>query len=337
MKSIIYKISVSVFLLLAVIQAQAQQSIQLTQYIFNSISVNPAYTGYKEEWFVQVGLRSQWTGLSGAPKTGTVSIDGVLGDGKRHGLGLSITTDGLGAQAATSIYGNYAFRIQLNEDDTQRLSFGVAAGLTQYSLDGTKLDPNDKDDPTVPKVSISDWAPDIRLGVYYYSPQWYAGVSVQDLFSETNSNQDYRFNTAGNASLYRKVSLYLITGALFELSEGLHLRPSVLLKDDFKGPTALDASAMFIFNRKLWIGGGYRTRARLFSRAYDSMSPAKLTAMNALTGIAQFYVTGRLRIGYSYDQMLNKLSGLQNGTHEITLGYTFGQKELKQVLSPRFF
>jgi len=48
--------------LLAWTKVHAQQSIQMTQYIFNSVSVNPAYVGYKEDWFVQTGLRSQWTG-----------------------------------------------------------------------------------------------------------------------------------------------------------------------------------------------------------------------------------------------------------------------------------
>lgn len=49
--------------LLGFCKSYAQQSIQFTQYIFNSMSVNPAYAGYKEEWFAQVGLRSQWTGV----------------------------------------------------------------------------------------------------------------------------------------------------------------------------------------------------------------------------------------------------------------------------------
>ena len=317
---------------------EAQQSIQFTQYIFNSMSVNPAYAGYKEEWFAQVGLRSQWTGWEGAPKTGTVSIDGVIDPlSKPHGVGLNITADKLGAQAATSIYGNYAFRLQLDDEDTQRLSLGIAGGVTQYSLDGNKLDPNQPGDPTIPTGKISDWAPDIRLGVYYYNPRWYAGVSVQDLFNGTNSGSDYRFNQNTSESLYRTISGYLIAGALFELSQGVHLRPSMLIKEDFKGPTSLDVNAMFVFNSKFWIGAGYRTRAKIFNRTYQDRTVDKLSAMNAITGIAQFYATERLRIGYSYDAMINRMSGLQNGSHEITLGLTFGRRGASQYLSPRFF
>ncbi|MEJ5055185.1 PorP/SprF family type IX secretion system membrane protein [Sphingobacterium sp. MYb382] len=324
-------------MLLSGVKTYAQQSIQFTQYIFNSISVNPAYTGYKEEWFGQMGLRSQWTGWEGAPKTGSISIDGVVDPiNKRHGVGLQITADQLGAQSATSIFANYALRLQLDDEDSHRLALGVGVGVTQYGLDGNKLRSVQTGDVVIPAGKLSSWKPDIRLGVYYSNPKWYAGLAVQDLFANAASNDEFRFNENSLESLYRNVSAYLIGGALFQLEEGLHLRPSILLKEDFKGPTSLDLNAMFIFNNKFWIGGGYRTRARVFNRTYFDQSPLKLSATNAITGIAQFYATDRLRIGYSYDVMLNKMSGLQNGSHEVTLGITFG-KSLRTMLSPRYF
>src|SRR5690606_10112020 len=109
----IFKMSAMLLLLGAGKFAHAQQNIQFTQYIFNSMSVNPGYTGYKEEWFGQLGLRSQWVGLDGAPRTGLLSIDGIVDPvRKRHGLGLQIIADELGPQGATSAYANYAFRLR---------------------------------------------------------------------------------------------------------------------------------------------------------------------------------------------------------------------------------
>ena len=319
-------------------KTKAQQSIQFTQYTFNSMSVNPAYTGYKEEWFAQMALRSQWTGWEGAPKTGTISIDGVADPySKRHGVGMNLTADKLGAQSAISFYANYALRLQLDDDDTKRLSLGVAAGFTQYGLDGNKITTTQGNDQVLPEGMISDIVPDIRLGVYFYTPKWYVGASVQDLFNGTDSGSDYRFNQNTTQSLYRTISGYLIAGAVFEVDEGFHIRPSMLLKEDFKGPTTLDLNAMLVFNKKFWIGAGYRTRAKVFKRTYASQSADKLSATNAITGIVQFYVNEKFRIGYSYDAMLNKMSGSQGGTHEVTLGLTFGQKGAKQFKNPRFF
>lgn len=328
----------SLLVLLSVFLAPSvhgQQSIQLTQYIFNSMSVNPAYAGYKEEWFAQVALRDQWSGWPGAPRTGAISIDGILDPvHKRFGAGLQVTSDRLGAQGATSIYGNYAFRLQLNAEDTQRLSFGIAGGATQYSLDGNKIDPVDGSDVVLPTGRISSWHPDIRLGVYYYNPKWYLGVSVQDLFS--GGNKDYVLNQNTVESLYKEVNMYLMTGFLFTLSDNFHFRPSLLIKDDFKGPTTGDVNAMFVFSEKLWIGAGYRTRTKLMKRDYEERTASKLSSMNAVSGIIQLYLTPSLRIGYSYDAMLNKMSSGQNGTHEVTLGVTFGKRD-RQILSPRFF
>src|SRR5690606_38607016 len=104
-------------MLLSGAKSYAQQSIQFTQYIFNSISVNPAYTGYKEEWFGQMARRSQCTGWDAAPTTVSLSGDCVLDPvTRRHGVGLRVTGHALGAQSATSVFANYALRLQLEND-----------------------------------------------------------------------------------------------------------------------------------------------------------------------------------------------------------------------------
>ncbi|NGM60287.1 type IX secretion system membrane protein PorP/SprF [Sphingobacterium sp. SGG-5] len=326
------------FFVMGIFHALGQQNIQFTQYIFNSLSINPAYAGYKEEWFGQLGLRSQWTGLEGAPKTGSLSVDGVLDDVMaRHGVGLHLAMDALGVQSATAIYGNYALRLPLNHLGDHRLSLGIAGGVTQYGLNGRKLSYHDAQDSKISEGMISTWKPDIRLGIYYSNPRWYFGVSAHDLFAGTDSGEDFVLNQNALESLYRNIHGYLIGGAVFELEPGLLLRPSVLVKDDFRGPTSLDLNAMVIFNGRFWIGGGYRMRSRIFNRDYADYSAAKLSSLNSFSGIMQFYVTPKLRVGYSYDYMLNSFSGVEQGTHEITLGVTFNRAADKQILSPRYF
>jgi type IX secretion system PorP/SprF family membrane protein len=293
---------------------KAQQNIQMTQYVFNSLGVNPAYAGYKEEWFAQLGLRSQWVGLDGAPKTGLLSLDGVTDQiSKKHGVGLQLGVDALGAQ---------------------RLSFGIGAGVTQYSLDGKKLDPN-YNDPTVPNGRISDFVPDIRFGAYYYSPSFYLGASVNDILSDDESKIGI-YDATTTQYLRRKMHVYLMTGLLVDFGSGVKFRPSLLWKEDFKGPSSLDANASFIFDNKLWLGASWRTGVTAFNKEYVDHSPEKLSKRNAFAGLAQFYVNDRFRVGYSYDYIISQLSSLQSGSHEITLGLTFGRKE-KRLLSPRFF
>lgn len=317
--------------------ACAQQNIQFTQYIFNSMSVNPAYTGYKEEWFGQLGLRSQWVGLDGAPKTALLSIDGIVDPvNRRHGLGMQIISDQLGPQLATSAYANYAFRLRLNEEDTHRLSFGIGAGVTQYSLDGAMLDPINAGDQVIPAGKISNWVPDVRFGVYYYNPKWYAGVSVMDLLSGDQSNNIFRWDNTTTDNIRRRRHMYFIGGALFNLNSGLGFRPSLLVKEDFKGPTSLDVNAMFIFGQRFWLGAGWRTGVTVFKRAYNRVSGNSLSGRNSFSAVTQIYLTDALRVGYSYDHIVSQLSSVQNGSHEVTLGITFGRKA-QRILSPRFF
>ncbi|MFC7526900.1 type IX secretion system membrane protein PorP/SprF [Parapedobacter sp. GCM10030251] len=316
---------------------RSQQNIQFTQYIFNSMSINPAYTGYKEEWFGQLGLRSQWVGLDGAPQTGLLSVDGILDAvNKRHGLGVQLTADELGPQSASSAYVNYAFRLRLDEADTQRLSFGIGAGVTQYGLDGAMLDPVSPGDPSVPPGNINSFVPDVRFGVYYYRPGWYAGVSVMDLLSGDQSNNIFRWDNTTTDNIRRRRHIYLMGGALINLSEGTRLRPSLLVKEDFKGPTSLDVNAMFVFGDRFWIGGGWRTGVTVFRKDYERVTGSALRKQNSVSAITQLYVTPALRIGYSYDYILSQLSSVQNGSHEVTLGITFGRKD-QRLLSPRFF
>lgn len=333
-KNIIRKAILGLGLIVGLIPAKAQQNIQFSQYIFNSLSVNPAYAGYKEEWFAQLALRSQWTGLTGAPRTGQLSIDGVADANKNVGLGLQITNDVLGPQSATSLYANYAYRLRLNNEDTQRLSFGVGAGITQYGLDGNKLRPIDTDDPDLPIGKISSTIPDVRFGVYYYNPSFYIGASAMDLLSGDKLNRIFNSDKNRLENLKRKPHVYLIAGSIFSMSEDTKIRPSILYKEDFKGPSSLDISGMVIFAEKFWIGGSYRTGINLWKKDYTNGQ--ELSSLNSISAITQFYVSDTFRIGYSYDHIISGLSSIQNGTHEITIGVTFPKKG-NRLLSPRFF
>src|SRR5690606_19534939 len=279
--------SKSLILLLAlsmVSVVNAQQNIQFTQYVFNSMSVNPAYAGYKEELFAQLGLRSQWVDLEGAPQTGLLSLDGLLDlyGQRRHGGGVQIMADQLGPQTATSAYLNYAYRLRLDREDTQRISFGVGAGVTQYSLDGTKIVVLDDGDQALPTGKISNFVPDIRFGIYYHNAKWYAGVSIMDLLSGNSADNLFRWDQTTIDHIRRRRHLYVIGGMLIDLDDYTKLRPSILYKDDLMGPPSLDFNVMAIFSDRLWLGGGVRVGASAFRRDYQRLTGDRLSRLNSI-------------------------------------------------------
>jgi type IX secretion system PorP/SprF family membrane protein len=324
-------------LLFGITISKAQQYIPFAQHAFNGSQINPAYVGYKEMWFAQLGIRSQWSKVDGAPNSGYANVDGILDPvAKRHGMGVQMAFDKIGVQSATSMFASYSLRLQVDDDDRQRLSLGIAAGATQYSLNGNDLVYIDENDPYIPNGMISTWRPDIRIGVFYYHPNWYLGFSVHDLLSKSDSREDFVYNQNSLEGLYRNTHAYIMTGAAFHVSEGFVFRPSLLIKDDLVGPTAFDVNAMLIFDEKFWVGTAYRSRSKIFDREYADLPLAKFSSYKSIGLLAQVHISSKLRIGYSFEHSLNKIAGMNNGTHELSLGISLG-KSMNRFPTPKFF
>lgn len=308
----------------------AQQTIQFSQYVFNGLAVNPAYAGYKEDWTVNLSFRSQWVGIDGAPRTGTASIDGLTKNpDKKVGLGLIATTDRLGAQNTSSVYANYAYRLRINEEDTKRLSFGLAFGATQYNLDGSKFIATDPGDGVIPVGNQSKLSPDMRVGIYFYTPNYYIGASAVDLFSGLGDN-----TTEDSYRIIKQVRhLYLTGGFMVPLSQSFDLKPTFMIKEDFRGPTNLDLNAYLLINKVVWVGASYRTGVKLWNK--NNLQKG-LDQNDAISGIVEVFINPRFRVGYSYDYTTSALSNYQQGSHEISVSFSM-QGKRERVLSPRYF
>lgn len=322
----------------AVLRSYAQQDVQFSQYVFNGLAVNPAYAGYKEDTYLSAVYRNQWTGFPGAPQTGAVSLDGVPGWGNNGtvGLGGQILWDKLGPQEAVSLSGSYAYRIPLDEDGERRLCLGIGFSVTQYSIDGRMLIATDNNDYALPTGKVSNYKPDARFGVYYYTPKFYIGASAMDLFANTLYNN---ITTSPSNTKYLSIRktrhMYLTSGFLLNLSDNVKLRPSVMWKEDFKGPSNFDFNLFMLLANRLWIGGSYRTAVKLWRKTH--LQP-DLEQTDAASAIVEYYFNNYLRIGYSYDFTTSGLSGAQSGSHEISIGVVFpGKRNRERIIGPRYF
>ena len=307
----------------------AQQTIQFSQYTFNGLGLNPAYAGYKDDWTINLSSRIQWTGIADAPKTGTLSFDGLTNDGNKNvGLGLIAAFDQLGPETTSSIYANYAYRLQLDELDTKRLCFGIGIGAIQYRLDGSKLNATDAGDSSIPAGLQSQFTPDFRFGVYYYSQKLYFGASVFNLLSGTNTN------IVDNIQIIKQQrTIFLTGGAMLPVSELIDIKPGIILKEDFKGPTNLDLSSYVVFDKRVWLGASYRTGVAIWNK---NNFQAGLDKKDAIAAMVQFYANDHFRIGYSYDFTISQLSDYQNGSHEFSVSIGLPGKK-QRLVSPRYF
>ncbi|MBW7467071.1 type IX secretion system PorP/SprF family membrane protein [Pontibacter aydingkolensis] len=307
-----------VLLLLSAHVATAQQAPQYTQYIFNELVINPAYAGSKGILNINATYRSQWTGLEGAPITQTLSVDGPT---SRSNIGWAgyIVNDKLGAQSQTGVYGNVSVRINL--DRYTKLAFGVSAGAAQYTLDGTMLNTGSQtSDAAVPQGRETKILPDAKLGIFFNTERYYAGLTAANLIP---------FKSENLIITTPRRHYFLSTGYMFDLGNDMRLKPSILLKEDFHSPTNIDLNTFLLFSDRFWIGGSYRTSAPMFTNT----EMKQLSKRNAAAALVQVYVTPRMRVGYSYDMSLNALNNYSS--HEVSLGYSFFKKHGGRILTPR--
>ena len=281
----------------------AQQLPQFTQYMFNTISVNPAYAGSRETLNVTALHRNQWTGIDGNPRTNTLSIHAPLRN-DRIGLGLSYINDQLGFESTNYIYGDFSYTVPAS--DKINLSFGLKAGFTNYQLQTP--DPND----IFFNSDFNTWSPNMGAGVYISSNLWYAGISAPRMFT-TDLNE-------GEFEALERTSYYAIGGLVLDLAEKLKFKPTVLTKFTNGAPATYDVTANFLFNEKLWLGASYR-----FNDA------------DGFGALLDFQVTNGIRIGYAYDQPIGDVRPYTTGTHEVILIYEVGFPRKGPAKSPRYF
>ncbi|WP_047545024.1 type IX secretion system membrane protein PorP/SprF [Psychroserpens sp. Hel_I_66] len=296
-----------VFSALMINTSFAQQDPQYTQYMYNTMSINPAYAGQREVLSVTGLHRTQWVGIDGAPQTQTLGIHSPLRD-NRLGLGLSIVNDALGPVNEYYIDANFSYTIQVSDNNT-KLSFGAKGGFHGLTSDWSEGVIQQLGDPTF-EDNLSVFSPTIGAGLYLHNRKWYVGLSVPN-FLRTEHFDDSQVSIAKE-----RMSYYLIAGYVFNLGEKTKLKPAALVKAVSGAPIIADVSANFLFNDKLTLGVAYR---------WD----------DSVSGLAGIQVTDGLFIGYSYDATTTNLNNYNSGSHEIML--RFELQKIGRILSPRFF
>lgn len=300
------KIYPIIILLFISVSMEAQQLPQFTQYMYNTISINPAYAGNRDALSI-IGLhRSQWVGVEGAPETQTLSIHSPLRN-EKVGLGLSVINDNIGYEDYTYIYGDFSYTINVAENTT--LSFGIKGGFSYYNLEEELL-VDVPDDDFFNGDTFNRWTPNLGAGIYLSSQKWYMGLSAPKFINNDN-------NELSDYVALEQVHYYLTGGYVFDLSDNVKLRPTTLLKYTDAAPLSVDISGTFIFNEKFYLGANYRLD-------------------DAVGGFVDFQVLPSFRVGYGYEYTLSDLQPYSAGSHEILLIYELRLSNTKYK-SPRYF
>jgi type IX secretion system PorP/SprF family membrane protein len=296
----------SFVLMLTAFVSYAQQDAQFTQYMYNTININPAYAGSRGALSIFALHRTQWVGLDGAPVTNAASVNTPL-NGSNLGLGVSIINDKIGPTNENTISADLSYTVPTSE--TFKLSFGIKATANFFNLDISRLNPVD-DDPSLRDFN-NKFTPNIGAGVYLHSDKAYIGFSIPN-FIESN-----RYDDNEVAIFKEKINYYLIAGYVFDMNESIKFKPALLTKVVEGAPLQMDLSGNFMFSEKFVIGIAYRWSA----------------ALSAMVG---FQVSNGMYIGYGYDYETTRLNNYNSGSHEIFLRYEIFKNNGK-IITPRFF
>lgn len=288
------------------VQGVAQQDPQYTQYMYNMNVVNPAYAGSKESISLTALYRKQWSGLDGAPETITFSGHSPISE--KVGLGLSAIKDELGPVQETNIYADVSYTIPTGQ--TTQLAFGVKAGVSFHDVGLTNLELQDPGDPFFSQ-NINNTYPNIGAGAFFYSDVYYIGLSVPNLVNAVHLDE--------NGLKYgAETNHYFLTGGyVFEVSDDIKLKPSVMAKSAFIAPLSFDINVNALVYDRFEFGISYRWE--------DSFS-----------GLVGFQVTDTIRLGYAYDRVISELEAVASASHEFFVSFDVFVKK-RSLRSPRYF
>ena len=308
MKITIYNTSIAFFFLLISMKVNAQQDPGYTQYMYNPMSVNAAYTGSTGMLDAVLIHRSQWVGIDGAPSTQSFTVHTPLTNDK-IGLGFSAVNDNLGPSNELYLDANFSYTLSLSY--STKLALGVKAGARMLNVDWQKGRFYDGTDVLLSSNIDNKFTPSIGAGAYLYGEKWYVGASVPSFI-----RGDYYDDVQESVNLER-LHYYLMAGYVFDISDNLKFKPAMLARAVSGAPISVDVSANFLIQEKFTIGAGYRWD--------DSVSV-----------LAGFQLNSNFFIGYSYDYTTTNLNKYNDGSHEIVLRFQLSPKS-NQIKSPRFF
>jgi len=278
------------------LNAGAQQLPLFSQYTENPYLINPGAAGSQEYSPIRLLARNQWSGLKNAPSTKL--LYGHMRSNEM-GIGGIVFNDSYGNTSRTGIQLSYAYHLKIN--DETGLGIGLSGEAFQFSMDQSNYNYHDNNDQVLTNEKVAVFIPNADAGIFIYNPDFYAGLSVAQLFGV---NAKVALN---ESDLNRMKQHILITGAYnISLNNELTLTPSLLSRYTTTAPFELEGNLIVKYKKLFGIGIGYRSTSAL--------------SILASAGYKNFIFS------YSFDY--NTKTFMPNKTsHEILLGINLNAKK----------
>ena len=281
-----------------------QQESYYSLYRYNMNVINPAYAGADASNMLSFTSRSQWASVQDAPNTLALAFSSAREN--NVGLGISLVSDKVFIEQQTFAYVDFSYKLQMSGESA--LFLGLKGGGNFYSADPTALSAYlSVGDPS--QVSLSKFNPNIGAGAYFKATNYWVSFSIPRLFNVKRDSD----NLAVTAK--DRVHTYLGGGVDLPVSNGIFIKPSLMIRKVKGLPITADITGMVSWQNQFDIGLSIRTNSSM-----------ALMSMISL---------GMFDVGYAYETPTdNGLSQLNLRTHELVLRINLGEGDQKTKDGP---
>lgn len=284
-------------------QALGQQFPLTDHYLFNPYALSPASAGSREKGAFFFNYRKDWINFGNSPETFRFNTHFHIGNNMYLGAEAFMDEVDIFERFKGSM--SYTYRLQMAE--AQYLHFGIWGSVYQNIIRVDEIYGN-PDDPLIRNLDqLTKMTYNAGFSLIYYNNAFEVGIGMPTLLRTKDAYLDI---SQGNFAFEQEFQFHI--GNTFDLSPGLQLMPVVVVRKTSNQPTIIDASASFIFGEKFWLSGLYRN--------------SKVIALG-LGG----ELFNSMNLNYSYELGLGGIHYDGGGTHEITLGFRFGQNDKEDV------
>jgi len=323
------KIYILIIFLFYGICVKSQQPLY-NQYMLNPYIINPSIAGYNGYTDINLMTRQQWVGYDNGPSTYAISGQHrILKTSYRNrsrliknnirrkrpsgkvGIGGIIYNDTNGSIVRTGLQGTYSYHIYVRDI---QYSMGFSLSMFQFKTNIEQKDFYEQDiiDPIL-QNNNSIFSPDANIGFLISSDDYYAGISISNLFQNNISfGNDKEFGFKLNRHYY------ILGGYKYQKRRSDYsFEPSVMITLTEKLLWNIDLNIKAIYMDNYWAGLSYRSSGSIIS-----MFGLKYT---------NYY------LGYSFDLSWSDVSTFNKyGSHELLIGIRFGDNARRYRWLNRF-
>lgn len=295
------KLFLSIVVFACTIQSAKSQFLTTSNISFyNPLSLNPAYAGSGDSPYLFLQHNSVFTGIKGAPTLQSIALNAPYKPQANFGLMAQNFTTGNFKRTTVDL--SYAYRLKVFNDQT--LNFGVSAGFHNYSFAANSAVFFDGDELLL-QSNVSGISAVVGAGLVYETKKFNVGVSFPALYA----NRAFLYDVLQQRA-YSPTREWNFFGTYnFTLKENFHIKPTVVVKQQFNAPFLVDGYLNFDYKDMIFAGVGYRYEQGMLFNA----------GTNILNKLALFYA-------FQYNN--NSLMSATNGSHEIGIKYRFKGESL---------